>query len=212
MGANVGEEGAWWSDALLDKWHRNGALSCPTAMEWNDNPGSIFTGTFTLTGFIPFMKDQTIGLYPYRYQSKSIKTPDKFGVGFCCTSYTSVGVTTAPPHTTKTWAYGYIARTHGDQFYNQPGMFHFAKKDSWIWTRASSDRFCGFYRIGSTNVLYGDGRVESKRWADLIFGYDGTPHREPNGTAHAAPHETGKGLGDRKDRTWESMQFWLGDR
>lgn len=200
MGAKSGSPGNWWTDAEALAWHKNGALSCPTAKRWNNTQ----MGTFTYGAGINY-QDGT--------QLKAIKTPSAFGLGFGETSYTSVGSHSyRVPHDNDTYGYGYVALTHGCQNYNQPGMFHYASKSSWIWTRSDGGRYCGFYQVGVSNVLYGDYRVESTTWNDLKFGYDGSPHRHPNGSSGTCSHESGKGLGDRNDRTWESLRFWYGNR
>jgi hypothetical protein len=53
--------------------------------------------------------------------------------------------------------------------------------------------------------------VRETRWADLKHGYDGSPHLHPDRTGpHNDTHESGKGIGDRNDRTYESLEFWNG--
>lgn len=210
----------WWTDAEARAWHKNGPLTCPAAVkkfgQGSEAGGYNFygqpvysTGTATINAWIATCTDS-----PDHYikSSKEVKKPSEFGLGF--DGSTNGGNLT----TARTGLGQWLAGTNGCNNYAPPVMPHFGRESSWVFTRGDMGRCHGYYATAFCNTLFGDARVETLSWRDFTFGYDGSPHNPPpagywngcTGSGCTRTHEGGKGLGDRNDRTAESIQFWLG--
>jgi prepilin-type N-terminal cleavage/methylation domain-containing protein/prepilin-type processing-associated H-X9-DG protein len=219
-GASGGlNSGNWWTDAERKEWNESGPLNCPTAVgkfgHGLDSGSALYygwdismSGTFSLNGAI-----NTGESFATTFDVSSlrdVRSPELFGVGFDATAF---GENSTSP-ATGLWQWN--SATYGDGNYGQPNMHHGKKEASWEFTRSDQGRCYGFYRKGTSNILYGDGHVSKVRWTDLIHGYDGSPHSHYNVGSGAITsgftdtHEGETGLGDRNDRTYESFVFWMG--
>ncbi|RMD83378.1 MAG: DUF1559 domain-containing protein, partial [Lentisphaerae bacterium] len=209
-----------WSVSACQRFNRQGILSCPTAISvfgegYPDSNTLTWTGTGTFTlnqSVINMNYSLSYGYDDTVYRLNQLVQPSAFGLGFDGTTWGAYdkGDFTAsgeggPGVPVNYW----LPSTVGDNNYGQPVCVHGGT--SWRFSRSDMRRNFGYFLNGRSNVLHGDFHVEAMRASDFAFGYDGTPHHDwPSGASCTRVHERGFGLGDRNDRTMESVRFWYG--
>jgi len=192
----LGGSSSMTSSSEYRAFHRdNPVMTCTSAIS-RAGEGDDKSGTYSLNYYALRIADP----YP-NYRTRQVRE-------FVEPSETGLGFDAAGHYGTITDIKNWHAATWGDQNYPNPMLPH-RGTTNWIFTR--SDRNYGFFATGQANVVMTDGSARSMRWNDFKFGYDGSPHRDwPSKAACTNSHESGKGLGDRNDRTYESMRFWVG--
>ena len=207
----------WWSDAEMQSYMEGSVLTCPTAIGkyGHGDPGQNFYGrTVYKTGTFSLNEHIWVGEWQgFITSDRDVANPGEFGLGFDATAAGVNGSISTPSTYLGRWS----LTTRGDQNYANPTFIHQNDETTWQFSRGDSSRGYGWYDRGVGNVLFGDYSVRLMRARDMTFGYDGSPHSHYNGgtgqihsPGSTDTHEDGTGLGDRNDRTYESMRFWAG--
>lgn len=215
-GASSNVNGNLWTTEEMDTWYRSSKIFCseaydlaPTVLDFGS--GIAFFGTHAFNGSI---RRYTDAIFSRVQNVNNIANPSEYGMMFDAASRTN-DAPNPPPHESPD-LYSWSTQATGDQYYENPSLLHFRDNSTWLFIRSDQKRGYGYYANGTSNVVRADQSAKSMSFFDYNFGYDGTEHSHYNITtktfthSQTDSHETGKGLGDKNNRTYSSLKFWTG--